>query len=303
MLLAKHRQFIGVVAADPAEQLDPPLPLGAAGKRSRAHRSLTVHSHAAVSATRALVASGVAGSVGILLDLGRPDWAVISAVLVVHQGPDRIVGTVRGLHRLVGTVVGLALFAVAYQVGATGAALVLLLMVLMFLIDLMIARNYGVAVMFITPVALLIGGVGASGGPIAAPMRDRLIETLIGVVVALATLWLVVPRAHRHNLKWADARVLDSTAGLLHALRTENPNSDAALVLRRDLQLDLVIDDECGHRAVRDEVEWARLHWSRHTDTIRVGYDLLLQCWETPPGELIADPDGWATRIEKARLQ
>lgn len=303
MLLAKHRQFIGVVAADPAEQLDPPLPLGAAGKRSRAHRSLTVHSHAAVSATRALVASGVAGSVGILLDLGRPDWAVISAVLVVHQGPDRIVGTVRGLHRLVGTVVGLALFAVAYQVGATGAALVLLLMVLMFLIDLMIARNYGVAVMFITPVALLIGGVGASGGPIAAPMRDRLIETLIGVVVALATLWLVVPRAHRHNLKWADARVLDSTAGLLHALRTENPNSDAALVLRRDLQLDLVIDDECGHRAVRDEVEWARLHWSRHTDTIRVGYDLLLQCWETPPGELIADPDGWATRIEKARSQ
>jgi uncharacterized membrane protein YccC len=247
------------------------------------------------------VASGVAGSVGILLDLGRPDWAVITAVLVVHQGPDRIVGTVRGVHRLVGTVIGLALFAGAYQLGLAGAGLVLLLMVLMFLIDLMIARNYGVAVVFITPVALLIGGVGASGGPIADPMRDRLLETLIGVAVALATLWLVVPRAHRHNLQWADSRVLDSTADLLRALRANHPNSDAALVLRRDLQLDLLIDDESGHRAVRDEIEWARQHWPRHTEVTRTGYDLLLQCWETPAGELLADPDRWAARIDKAR--
>ncbi len=257
---------------------------------------------AAGAALRVMIAAGLAGGISVLVGLGRPDWAVITAVLVLHQGPDRVVGTVRGLHRLGGTVIGLGLFALLYQFVPTGAVLVLVLMTLMFLVDLAMARNYGIAVIAITPLALLIGGAGESGGSIAAPMRDRLIETVIGVAIALATLWLVARHAHRRDLRWTDMRVAEAADALLEVLRQQPPNSPAALRLRRDLQFELVVSRASGVWAVRDEPEWAGSIWTSHVELSRNCCDLLVGCWDNAPGGVLADPDAWSERIHGAHL-
>lgn len=307
-LLAAHRRFVGVLRDRDADLDDDgvetgaPTPLGSPGSRARLSRSLTLRSHAAISALRVMVAAGLAGGISVLVGLGRPDWAVITAVLVLHQGPDRLIGTVRGFHRLGGTVIGLGLFALLYQFVPTGAVLVLVLMALMFLVDLAIARNYGIAVMAITPVALLIGGAGGSGGSIAAPMRDRLIETVIGVAIALPALWLVAPHAHRWDLRWSDTRVAEAADALLEVLRRRPPNTPEALRLRRDLQFELIVSRASGDWAVRDEPDWASSVWTSHVELSRICYDLLVGCWDTPPGGLLADPDGWSDRIHGAHL-
>ncbi len=305
-LLVAHRRFVGV---DPAEELDDdgvetgtPTPLGPPESRARLLCSLTFRSHASTSALRVMVAAGVAGGISVLVGLGRPDWAVITAVLVLHQGPDRVVGTVRGFHRLGGTVIGLALFALIYQFAPAGAVLVLVLMALMFLVDVAMARNYGIAVIAVTPLALLIGGAGASGGSIAVPMRDRLVETIIGVAIALATLWLVVPHAHRRDLRWTETRVAAAAEALLLELRRQPPNALEALRLRRDLQFELVISRSSGVQAVRNEPEWTGSVWPTHVELSRNCYELLVSCWDTPPGDLLADPDGWGERIHRAGL-
>ncbi|WP_433630263.1 FUSC family protein [Nocardia sp. CA-120079] len=294
-LLAAHRQFIGI-ADSASDVLDAPVPMTRPTVGQRLRRSLTIRSHAATTALRTLAASVIAGGLSVLLDLGRPDWAVITAVLVLNLGPDRIVGTVRALHRVGGTVIGLIAFAALHALAPSGVVLVLVLMALMFLTDLFVVRNYGIAVVFITPLALLIGG--ALGGPILVPIRDRLIETLFGVV-AVAAMWVIVPRAHRHDLRWSESRVLRVAAELVEILRTKPPTDPAALRLRRDLQFELVGNHLSGVAAYRDEPAWTGEQWPRHAEIGRIGYDLLAQCWLTPATELLTDPDALAGQIAR----
>lgn len=295
-LLAAHRQFIGI-SDSASDVLDAPVPMTRPTVGQRLRRSLTIRSHAATTALRTLAAAVIAGGLSVLLDLGRPDWAVITAVLVLNLGPDRIVGTVRALHRVGGTVVGLIVFAALHAFAPSGVALVLVLMALMFLTDLFVVRNYGIAVVFITPLALLIGG--ALGGPILVPIRDRLIETLVGALVAVAAMWVIVPRAHRHDLRWNESRVLRVAADLVEILRTKPPADPAAMRLRRDLQFELVGNHLSGVAAYRDEPAWTREQWPRHAEIGRIGYDLLAQCWLTPAKQLLTDPDGLAGQIAR----
>ncbi|MEV5838638.1 FUSC family protein [Nocardia sp. NPDC052112] len=293
-LLAAHRQFIGISDAAP-DILDAPVPMTRPTVGQRLSRSLTIRSHAATTALRTLAAAVIAGGISVLLGLGRPDWAVITAVLVLNLGPDRIVGTVRAAHRVGGTVIGLMIFAVLHALAPSGLVLILLLMALMFLTDLFVVRNYGIAVVFITPLALLIGG--ALGGPILVPVRDRLIETSVGALVAVAAMWVIVPRAHRHDLRWNESRVLRVAADLVETLRTKPPGEPATMRLRRDLQFELVGNHLSGVAAYRDEPAWTRAQWPRHAEIGRIGYDLLAQCWLTPTKQLIADPDDLARQI------
>ncbi|MEV2223657.1 FUSC family protein [Nocardia vinacea] len=291
-LLTAHRQFIGIADAAP-DVLDAPVPMTRSTVGQRLRRSLTIRSHAATTALRTLAAAVIAGGISVLLDLGRPDWAVITAVLVLNLGPDRIVGTVRALHRVGGTVVGLIVFAALHAFAPSDIVLVLVLMALMFLTNLFVVRNYGIAVVFITPLALLIGG--ALGGPILVPIRDR----LVGALVAVAAMWVIVPRAHRHDLRWNESNVLRVAAELIEILRTKPPADPVAMRLRRDLQFELVGNHLSGVAAYRDEPAWTREQWPRHAEIGRIGYDLLAQCWLTPAKRLRTDPDDLAGQIAR----
>ncbi|MET8796759.1 FUSC family protein [Nocardia sp. NPDC004568] len=194
-----------------------PAPTPRPSLRYRLLRSLSPDSHAMVSANRIGVAALLAGCSTVALDLGRPDWAVLTVTVLLHQGPDRVRGTYRGMHRIGGTALGLVLFAALYALEPRNWALVLILMALQFAIEMFVARNYGLAVVFITPLALLMGG-GGQYGDILPVLRDRLLESVIGVVIGLAALWAVDRRAHRRVLLRNDQRVLEVIGHLLHRL-------------------------------------------------------------------------------------
>ncbi|MFI2228544.1 FUSC family protein [Nocardia testacea] len=194
-----------------------PAPTPRPSLRYRLLRSLSPDSHAVVSANRIGVAALLAGCSTVALDLGRPDWAVLTVTVLLHQGPDRVRGTYRGVHRIGGTALGLVLFAALYALEPRNWALVLILMTLQFAIEMFVARNYGLAVVFITPLALLMGG-GGQYGDIFPVLRDRLLESVIGVVIGLAALWAVDRRAHRRVLLRNDQRVLEVVGHLLRRI-------------------------------------------------------------------------------------
>ena len=54
--------------------------------------------------------------------------------------------------------------------------------------EALLVRNYGLAMAVITPMVMLLGDLGLPAD-IATATRDRLVETCVGVVVALAVLW------------------------------------------------------------------------------------------------------------------
>ena len=197
-----------------------PAPTPRPSLRFRILRALSPDSHAVVSANRIGIAAVLAGCSTVALDLGRPDWAVLTVTVLLHQGPDRVRGTYRGVHRIGGTALGLVLFAALYALEPRAWALVLILMTLQFAIELFVARNYGLAVVFITPLALLMGG-GGKYGDMFPVLRDRLLESVIGVAIGLTVLWAVDRRAHRRVLLRNDQRVLEV---LDHLLRRISPS-------------------------------------------------------------------------------
>ncbi|MBJ8348624.1 FUSC family protein [Antrihabitans sp. YC2-6] len=302
-LLAAHRKFMGFREPVPdgaqedgqAFQLGIPLPRPSLGFRFR--RSLAMDSHAATTAVKTGVACVGSGGICVILDLGRPDWAIIGAVLILHQGLDRVYGTVRGVHRFVGTALGLVVFAGLHEAGLSGYALIVVLMLLQFLIELFIASNYAIAVAFITPLALLVGSAGHADSPIGPIVRDRFVETTLGVLVALIVLWAVLPRAYRRTFRWTRARVLTVACDLLHNLEAD-PAAPEVRALRRDLQFELIGSEKSGIDAAHNDRGWTERNWPVHAAANRLGQDLLAACWAAPGGRL-PDPDQWESRLRR----
>jgi uncharacterized membrane protein len=135
-----------------------------------------------------LVAAGLAGSLATLagqwLGFGHAYWAMVAAVvpLVGHSTVHRVS---RGVQRIIGTVLGLALLAAILLLGLAPWQTVLVIAVCQFGAELFIARQYVVAQLFVTPLALISTLLVVPASPTVL-LRDRIIETLIGAAVGIA---------------------------------------------------------------------------------------------------------------------
>ncbi|MEU2032678.1 FUSC family protein [Nocardia amamiensis] len=295
-LLAAHGRFSAVGQEDdsiPGDEGPTQLPVARPGVLYRLRRSAKPRSHAAVTTLRVGIAALVAGSVSAAAGLDRPEWAILSVLVVLQTGLDRRRGLTRGLHRFAGTIAGLVIFAVVYELAWTGYRQLAVIAVLQFCIEVFIARNYGIAVAFITPIALLSSGAGSGhGAPVETVIRDRLAETAIGVVVALLSMYLVVPQAHRRTFGWTEERVRAAAVDLLEGARTEPVRSEL-FPHRRNLQYELEAAARAGIDSAHNDRVWSRQRWPTHAALIHDGYDLLAACWATAPDQLLTGIERW----------
>ncbi|MGW5670088.1 FUSC family protein, partial [Micromonospora sp. NPDC003776] len=124
-----------------------------------------------------LLAGGTATAVGI----GHPYWAMVAAVAPLSaQGVTAQL--VRATHRILGTLLGLLTSAVLLAPHLPPYAIVLVVAVLQIVTELLVGRNYGLALLFITPMALLMGQL-AVARPAGQLLFDRGVETLIGAAI------------------------------------------------------------------------------------------------------------------------
>ena len=128
------------------------------------------------------VAGILANTLGSELSAGHNYWAMVAAVvpLVGHTSKLRIR---RGLHRVLGTLVGMILIALLIWINPQVWLLLAFIGVCQFLAEMLVMRNYFMAQIFITPMALV--GVSLSTGLNGAVMYDRVVETLIGCAVGM----------------------------------------------------------------------------------------------------------------------
>lgn len=94
----------------------------------------------------------------------------------------------RAAQRLIGTLVGVLAFALLLRLDITGAWLVLVVAGLEFMIELVIAKNYGLGLLFITPLALIISTANVPGDPLGL-VRERVTDTSLGALIALLVLF------------------------------------------------------------------------------------------------------------------
>ncbi|MEF2975648.1 FUSC family protein [Subtercola sp. YIM 133946] len=169
-----------------------------AGAAALARLASVLRSRASLlSAARFGVALAVAGSLSTALGIGHPYWAMVAAVvpLVAFELAQTMV---RGTHRVLGTLVGLVLAWGLLLLQPAGLWAILLVVALQVVAELMVLRNYGVALIFITPLALVMVSMAHPTDP-SALIADRGVETLLGTLVAVAV-----------ALVWSAARTASS---------------------------------------------------------------------------------------------
>ncbi|MFE4755820.1 FUSC family protein [Streptomyces mirabilis] len=143
-----------------------------------------------VPAFRMALGTGLAGGLAAFLSFGHGYWAALSAAAVLHSVNVRST-LERALQRTLGTAAGLL---IAFGVLATHpapTALVALIVLFEFLMEYTVARNYGLGVVFLTPLALLMSDL-ASPAPVGTLVHDRTLGSVLGILIGLGCALLVV---------------------------------------------------------------------------------------------------------------
>lgn len=141
---------------------------------------------------RVAVGAALAGWTSLALGSAHPYWAAVTAASVCQA--NTTLSWQRGVQRVVGNLVGLAVFSALLPVARTGQiALVLTALALQIGAEASMARNYWLGSVWVTPMALLLGEFGGPH-PAAGLAGDRWTDTLVGVALGLAVCVLVTNR-------------------------------------------------------------------------------------------------------------
>lgn len=149
-----------------------------------------------VGALRMAVGLFVSAMVAHAIGSPRSYWTAVgcAATLVGMT----VMGTLhRAIQRALGSAFGVILAGAVLSIHPRPIELALLLFALQTAAELLIPRNYGLAVIFITPLAILIAETGRTGLGAPAIVEARLMDTLLGCAIALALrlLWRIPRRA------------------------------------------------------------------------------------------------------------
>ncbi|MGC9498859.1 FUSC family protein [Streptomyces sp. WG7] len=131
----------------------------------------------------------------VLAGFGHPSWAGVAATIPL-AGATVVVQAARATLRFVGTLAGIAVTYLLLAPGPPTWVLWIAVVASMLLAELFIARHYGIAVIGITPTALLTIHL-ASPTPLRSLLVDRVVETAVGVLVSVVLLRVVRSSARR----------------------------------------------------------------------------------------------------------
>lgn len=120
------------------------------------------------------------------LGVKNPYWVPISC-LAVMQGVNTTHIWRRGFYRILGTLLGMLLCWVILSLVKMPVEMILAIMLLQYIIEILIVKNYFFAVLFITPMTVLLSEAGSSMvvNPdvlIVARLKDVLMGSVLGAI-------------------------------------------------------------------------------------------------------------------------
>jgi uncharacterized membrane protein YccC len=257
-------------------------PLGHPGVREALAEAMRPHSTTRLVVARVGVAALVAGGIGAWLELERAYWAIAAAVLMLYQGLDWMNMLQRSFERLLGTWFGLLLAAAVLASGPNGWQLALVVMALQFCVEVLVVRNYAIAVLFITAAALTLASGGHPPADLGSYVLARGVDTVVGCAVALVVYQLMAPRAAAALIPGQLLRLFAAVAAVLPHLAGGTPASSAARQARRDLMhrsFALSRAYDAAMAAGRAPRQAAERQWPTIAAAQRLAYRVLSLAW------------------------
>lgn len=118
--------------------------------------------------------------------LENPYWVPISC-LAIMQGVNVTHVWHRSFHRITGTFIGMGMTWLLLQLNLTPLTICISILLLQFVIEMLVVRHYGLAVIFITPMTVFLAEIGKGmyinpDQLISARLLDIVVGSLIGVL-------------------------------------------------------------------------------------------------------------------------
>lgn len=235
-------------------------------------------------ALRATLAVLLASTMMIASPVGHSYWAILSALIVLHMGASRADMTIRAAHRVVGTGIGVMVYFAIIALHPSDWAKVVIVIAAIYGLEAVVTRNYALAVVFITTFALMMTPIGSTAD-ITTVMRDRFVETVIGVSAAVLMIWLVGGKAPVLLVRSQYRRTLGTMIAVLGDLAAGTSVTRKAREDRRNMVFELERASAILSSQRPDDPE-ALSRWQGVQEHVnRFGYDVMAACWrELPPG-------------------
>lgn len=164
---------------------------------------------------RISIAVVIATLIAAALGNERPYWVPLTTACVL-QGVTVLATVHRTVQRAIGTILGLVLGAIIL-IGHPGPYLLtIVIMALQLVVELLIVRNYGLAVIFITPIPLVLIELG-NPMPAHVILSARGIDTILGCLIGVAAGLVLWRRASSVRLQPTLTAAIEAQGDLLAA--------------------------------------------------------------------------------------
>lgn len=147
---------------------------------------------AAIMLESAVISLFVGGGyfLALMMQLENPYWVPISTAAIMQGATFRAVWQ-RNVHRIVGTVIGMGLAWGIFSLSPSIWTLASLVMLLTFIVEVLITRNYGLAVIFITPLTVILADSAMAFADPEHLILTRLVDIMIGSCIGYLGGWVM----------------------------------------------------------------------------------------------------------------
>ncbi len=208
-ILQQHYQSMAIIIGGPIENLKPITLEKRITIKEILIDTLDRNSLVFLTALRFGVITTIATMIAHSFDFTRSYWIPLSCVAVM-SGSSMVATFHRALQRSMGTILGIIIATIILHFHPSGYAVALFILLFTALTELFIVKNYGLAIIFITPNALILaetitGGEFSSFYFASARMIDVTIGSAIGLIGVLLmgkrTASLRIPRVMMRTLR------------------------------------------------------------------------------------------------------
>jgi len=126
----------------------------------------------------------------LLIDLDNPYWVPISTAAIMQGATFRAVWH-RNVHRIVGTFIGMGLAWIIFSMSPNVWVLAGLVILLSFVIEVLVTRNYGLAVIFITPLTVIFADSSIAALDTERLMVARMFDIVLGSAIGYLGGWVI----------------------------------------------------------------------------------------------------------------
>ena len=166
-------------------------------------------------ALRLGLAVGFGQTIGILLGIDRGYWIALTTLFVLQPDPSNT--RMRALQRALGTVAGVALLGPVLLLQPDDGLIALGMITVGYLLPGGFARSYLSASTLLTLYALLLTDAAVTEEITVSVLAERIVDTVLGCVIAVVAIRLLWPRAATRRLPQALASAMRAEARLVRA--------------------------------------------------------------------------------------